>query len=619
VPDLNFAAEFPEATEVQWRGLVEKVLKGAAYEAKLVSHSADGLRIEPLYAKAEGAPPRALRAQAGRWGIVQRVDHPEPLAANGLALTDLENGASGLVLVFSGAPRARGFGLRADRIEDLEAALNGVMIDLVHLRLEAGALSLEMGQNLLTLAQRRGLDPKKLDLDLAADPIGVLLSQGGLPEKTSEDLRKAAELAVKWSGDGFEARVFLADSRPLHEAGASEAQELAYVLANALSFLRALEALGADLNLGRRMLSFLLVADADEFLTLAKFRALRRLWTQIELACGLTPEPIRLHAETAWRMCTRHDPWVNILRDTVAAFSAALGGADSIHVLPFTAPLGLSDDFARRIARNTQIILTDEANLWRVADPAAGSGAFEALTEALSQKAWAILQTIESDGGLIEYLQKGKLQKEIASVAAERAVNIARRKLPITGTSEFPNLAENPVNVLMPAPEHHEGAVESGLLPLQSRRDAEPFELLRAQSASHLATQGQRAQIFLANFGPLAAFSARSGFAKNFFEASGIEALGNPGFAAPAALIAAFKESKALIACLCSSDAIYATEAEGLARELKAADCKYVILAGRPGEREVQLRAAGVDGFIYAGCNILELPAKILANLFGGA
>jgi methylmalonyl-CoA mutase len=618
VSDQNFAAEFPAASEALWRTLVDKVLKGAAFESKLVSHSPDGLRIEPLYPKAEGEPVGALRAEAGRWTIVQRVDHFDPALANGLALTDLENGSDGLVLVISGAPSARGFGLRSGGIEDLEATLSGVMVDLIHIRLEAGRLSLEAGQNLLTLAERRGLNPAKLHLELGADPIGNLLSWGGATDTAREELERTAEFAAKWSENGFAGRVFLADSRPLHEAGASEAQELAYVLANALSFLRALEAVGADLDAGRRQISFLLVADADEFLTLAKFRALRRLWAQIETACGLTQVPIRLHAETAWRMTTRHDPWVNILRDTVATFSAVLGGADSISVLPFTSPLGLPDAFARRIARNTQIILADEANLWRVADPAAGAGAFEGLTEALSQKAWTILQEIERDGGLIDSLQKGALQAEIAKVAAERAKNIARRKLPITGTSEFPNLVENLVDVLAPLPKQPETAREAGIAPLQSVRDAEPFEALRARSDIYLAAQGKRPQVFLANFGPLASFSARSGFAKNLFEASGVEALGNSGFTKAEDLAAGFKQSKAKIACLCSSDEIYAAEAGGLAKALKEADCQHIILAGRPGEREGELRAAGIDGFIYAGCDILELPAKIMNIWFGG-
>ena len=195
---------------------------------------------------------------------------------------------------------------------------------------------------------------------------------------------------------------------------------------------------GHGLDAARDALSFLLVADADEFLSVAKFRALRRLWARVEEACGLAPKPIRLHAETAWRMTTRRDPWVNLLRTTVAAFSAGIGGADAVTVLPFTTALGLPDAFARRLARNTQLILLEEANLWRVADPAAGAGGFEALTDALCEKAWALFQEIEREGGIVESLARGSLQARIAAVRAAREKAVATRKEPITGTSEFP-------------------------------------------------------------------------------------------------------------------------------------------------------------------------------------
>ena len=205
---------------------------------------------------------------------------------------------------------------------------------------------------------------------------------------------------------------------------------------------------GHSLDAARRALSFLLVADADEFLTVAKLRALRRLWARVEQACGLEPKPIRLHAETAWRMTTRRDPWVNMLRTTVAAFSAGIGGADGVTVLPFTAALGLPDAFARRIARNTQLILLDESNLARVADPAAGRGGFEALTDALCEKAWGLFQEIEREGGILESLKGDKLQARIAAVRAQREKAVATRKEPITGTSEFPNINEAEVAVL---------------------------------------------------------------------------------------------------------------------------------------------------------------------------
>ncbi|MDJ1159422.1 methylmalonyl-CoA mutase subunit beta [Chelatococcus sp. SYSU_G07232] len=646
--DLPLAAEFPQATRDQWMALVEKVLKGADFDRKLVSRTYDGIRIEPLYAKAEGARPRALGAAAGiaPWSVVQRLDHPDPGEANALALADLEGGASGLALVFAGAPAARGFGLAARTAADLERALAGAMLDLVHTRLDAGGMGRGAAALFLALCERRGHDLARLDVDLGLDPIGALAAGGRMSADWGTVARRSADTLAALAARGFGGRAFLADGRPYHEAGASEAQELAAVLATALAYLRALEAHGHGLAAARDAIAFLLVADADEFLTIAKFRALRRLWARVEEACGLAPRPIRLHAETAWRTTTKRDPWVNMLRATVAVFSAGLGGADSVTVTPFTAALGLPDAFARRIARNTQLILIEESNLWRVADPAAGAGGIEALTDELAHRAWALFQAIEGAGGMVEALRAGLVQDRIAKVRAEREAAVARRKDPITGTSEFPDIREAPVTVLQPAtpppppagkplalPAEGSGAAFAAILdaaregasladiaagapiaggftvdPLPSLRAAEPFERLRDASDAHLAATGARPRVFLANLGPIAAFTARATFAKNFFEAGGIEAVTNDGFSSLDALAKACAASGARIACLCSSDEIYAAEAVAAAERLRSlVPAPVLYLAGRPGELEEALKASGVGRFIFVGCDLLGI------------
>ena len=224
------------------------------------------------------------------------------------------------------------------------------------------------------------------------------------------------------------------------------------MIATGVEYLRLLEANGLSLEDARSEIAFLLAADADEFLSLAKFRALRLIWARVESACGLTPKPMRLHAETAFRMMTKYDPFVNILRTAMGVFCAGVGGADAVTVLPFTLALGLPDDFARRIARNTQLILIHEAKLAKVADPAAGAGSFEALTDELCARAWSLFQNFEAQGGMIASLRAGVPQREIAAAAAARRDAIAQRTLAITGTSAFPLLGEAPVNVLEPTP-----------------------------------------------------------------------------------------------------------------------------------------------------------------------
>jgi methylmalonyl-CoA mutase len=614
--DLPLAAEFPPATRERWLALVEGVLKGAEFEKKLVSRTYDGIRIEPLYNKADTDPVVGPR---GPWRGAPRVAHPDPAAANELALPDLAGGADALTVVLDGAPSARGFGLSARGVDDLDRALDGVMLDGIRVRLEAGIRGREAADWLLEVAQRRGHALADLDLDLGLDPIGAMAAQGRLSAPWETVAARCAERLTDLAGRGFTGAAFSADGRPYNEAGSGEAQELAAVLATGVAYLRALEGGGHDLATARDALAFVLVADADEFLTVAKMRALRILWARVEAACGLTAKPMRLHAETAWRTATRRDPWVNLLRATTATFSAGIGGADSVTVLPFTAALGLPDAFARGLARNTQTILLEESNLWRSADAAAGAGGFEALTDALCDTAWEAFQELEREGGIVASLARGALQGRIAAARAERERNVSRRKDPITGTSEFPDLRETPVSVLMPAPRRRELAQpgERACEPLPSRRLAEPFEALRDRSDYIVEQTGSRRKVFLANLGPPSSFTARAGFAKNLFEAGGMEAVGNEGFASMDDLREAYRASGAKLACLCGSDEIYARHAAAAAQALRAANCTRIYLAGRPGELAEALRQAGVGEYVFAGCDAVQVLSEALDGAAG--
>ncbi|MEE7458477.1 methylmalonyl-CoA mutase [Methylorubrum populi] len=593
--DRPLAELFEPATRERWRKAVDAALKGGDFEKRLVSKTADGLRIEPLY---EPAAPLAQPVRApGPWRLAQRVDQPDPEKASAQALVDLEGGADALVLVHREAPAARGFGLDLSSVDGLDAALKSVMLPLIALRLDAGPAGFETASLLRQLIERRGDDPAALDLDLGLDPLGTRAATGRLEAGWEARLCETARAFA-----GVRGSVALADARPYHEAGASEVQELAAVLAAAIAYLRALEAGGHDLERAREQIAVLLVADADEFLTVAKFRAIRRLWARVEEACGLEPKPLRVLAETAWRMMTRRDPFVNILRTTMATASAGLGGADSVTALPYTLALGLPDAFARRVVRNSQIVLVEESNLARVSDPAAGAGGFEALTAELTEKAWAAFQEIEREGGLAASLDTGALAQRIAAVAEARARAVATRREPLTGASEFPFLAEKPVAVLAEAPQAT--ARPDGALP--SARLAEPYEALRDASDARLAETGRRPAVFLANLGPVAVHNARSTFAANAFAAGGIEAIGNDGFSETAALAEAFRASGARVACLCSSDKVYETEAAPALAALKDAGAGTIYLAGKPAEAEA-LRQAGLHGLLFAGCDLLAL------------
>lgn len=615
-------AEFPAPTREQWLALVQGVLKCADFDKVLTARTADGLPIAPLYEAAAVAAPLLGRTPGQPWTVMQRVDNPDPDAANAQLLDDLAQGANGFQLVFSGAHGAHGFGLPDGSRATLDAVLAGVMLDAgVRVELDLSFACKEAAETVVGKLVAEGIPPSSVDIAFGYDPLGQFAAMGGAPTGWDRLAPVFAELAGSIAAQGFAAPVCTADGRIVHAAGGSEAQELAYVLASALAYWRALDTAGIQPGDGRALIGFRLAADADQFLTIAKFRALRRLWARVEEASGLVPKPIRVHAETAWRMATRRDPWVNLLRATTAVFAAGIGGADSVTVQPFTQALGLPDAFARRLARNTQLVLLEEANLARVADPAAGSGGIEALTDALAGKAWSLMQGIERQGGMAAALMAGTFQADVGAVRAERARAVARRKDKLTGTSEFPVLGEAPVAVLRPMP----AAVPRTtfpvtLAPLAPHRTAEPFEALRDAAE---AAPGAPPAVFLAVLGPVAAFSARAGFARTLFEAGGIAAVVGDDLAAEgttdiAALLAAFHQSGARIACLCSSDAVYASEAIPVAEALKAAGARSIWLAGKPAD-EAPLRAAGIDGFVYAGCDVLEALARAHAQLGLGA
>ncbi len=466
---LPLAADFPQATRDEWRKLVDAVLKGAPL-GRLSGSTYDGLAIEPLAARRSEARPVAARAGATPWQVMARIDHRDPGLANAIALEELENGSTGLVLVFAGGTGGYGYGLPAHEgtmarvLEGIDLA-SGVAIELdLSPHAEAATEA--------ALARGPAFSTRAGDVRLARDPIGAMALAGGAARPWSETAPHFARRLGALCRDGFRRHLAAADGRVIHNAGGSEAQELAFVLACALDYLRALEAGGVGVEHARRMMFFRLAADADQFLTIAKFRSLRKLWARIEAACGLTPEPAFVSAETAWRMMAQRDAHTNILRTTIAVFAAALGGADAIAVLPFSAALGLPDGFARRIARNSQLILLEELHLDKVADPSAGSGAVEDLTDRLCRAAWTLFQEIEAAGGAAAALETGLIQNRVAAVRAQRGAAAAHLKDAITGVSIFPAIDEAHISVLAVCPGCHTG---SGMA---------PSTLLRAAAAA---------------------------------------------------------------------------------------------------------------------------------------
>ncbi|WP_131194444.1 methylmalonyl-CoA mutase family protein [Lichenihabitans psoromatis] len=437
-PDIPLSGAY-----TAWWAEVERTLNGAGCDT-LVSRSDDDLPIGPLYPAGRALP--VWRDTRQPCHVVQHVDHPDLTIANGLALDDLDGGASGLALVLAGAPAAQGFGVEIADATDATSLLAGIRLDAITVRFEVATVTPPLAWDAVTGLVDPGSCASSIDFGL--DPIGVMAHAGGMPQAWGSLARSTAQAVATIRQKGFVSPVLRADGRPHHAAGATDAQELAAVLATGVAYLRAIEDDGPSLEDARMALSFTLSVDADEFLSLTKLRAMRRLWASLETACGLTPRPIALHAETATRMLTRRDPWTNLLRNGLACSAALLGGADSVSVLPHTSALGLPDGFARRLARTMPLVLMQEADLGRVDDPAAGSGAFEALTDQLSHDAWRLFQTIEQEGGMVAALASGAWQERIETARQQRQSDLMAGTRCVVGTTAFTTADETPVAVL---------------------------------------------------------------------------------------------------------------------------------------------------------------------------
>ncbi|MCI2420007.1 methylmalonyl-CoA mutase subunit beta [Saccharopolyspora sp. K220] len=598
----------PEPTREQWRAQVEKVLRrsglvgeqapGGPVEDVLASSTYDGIAVQPLYTESSvepGAPGLAPFVRGSRpqgsvaegWDVRQRHENPDPAETNREILADLYNGVSSLWL------RLGPGGLAVD---DLPDALVGVHLDLIGVTLDAGAEFGAATEAFLVLATEQGLRGSGLRGNLGADPLGVQARTGQPGDRDA-----AVALARRCAAEFPELKALVVDGLPYHDAGGSDAQELGCALAAATTYLRWLTEAGLDIDTAAGLLEFRFAATADQFLTIAKLRAARRLWEQVTRSCGAS-ESARAqsqHAVTSAAMLTRRDPWVNMLRATIATFAAGVGGAQAVTTLPFDAAVGLPDGFARRIARNTQSLLLAESHLAQVIDPAGGSWYVESLTDELARAAWRWFQQVEAAGGLPAALESGLIADRLAAIWAERRAAIARRADAITGISEFPNLDEPPLD-RPPAP-----VQPSGGLPVH--RYAEDFERLRDAADEHLAATGSRPSVFLATLGSLAEHNARASFARNLFAAGGIETADAGATSSTVDVLAAYPGTP--VVCLCSSNEVYAERAVDTARALRDAGAKHVLLAGKPSDLE------GIDGFVRTGCDALAVLTDVQTRL----
>lgn len=622
----TFASQFPQPTREQWQQLVAGVLRKSRVigaddapenpEDLLATTTYDGIRLAPLYTADDASPDsgvpglpsyvrgaRATGSSVDGWDVRQLHNDPDPVRTAEAVLADLENGVASVFLQ-TGAPGG------ADALDpaELPNVLAGVLLDLAPVVLDPGADFVPAAEALLAVFRDRGVAPGEVRGNLGADPVTTHARTGRAPG-AGADLAAAADLAVRAHAEFPNLQAVTVDAQPFHEAGASEGQELGAATAAGVAYLRALTDAGLDIDTALGLVEFRFAATADQFLTIAKLRAARRVWARVAQASGASAGggAQKQHAVTSWSMATRRDPWVNMLRTTVAAFAAGVGGADAVTVRPFDAALGLPDAFARRIARNTQSLLLEESHLAQVIDPAGGSWYVEKLTDELARVAWAFFQNIERAGGIGVALDSGLVADRIAEVRAAREKAIATRKDPLTGVSEFPNLTEDSV-IREPAP-----ALPGGGLPRV--RYAEGYEVLRDRSDDIYLATDARPTVFLATLGPVAQHTARAQFARNLFAAGGIDAVEAGATETDDEVVEAYRAAGLPpVACLASSDKLYEGRAKQTVARLHAAGAHHVFLAGAPKK----WAETNADGYVYVGCDALEVLNQAYTIIAGG-
>ncbi len=701
-------AEFARPTYEEWVAAAVQSLKGKPLE-RLARTSDEGIEIKPLYRRADTAALAHPHTLPGRtpfvrgaepdgylvrpWLVAQELAYPTAEQFNRALRYDLERGQTAVNLRLDPPTRAgldpdqaqagevgwRGVSLAT--IEDMGTALHGVDLARLPIYMRVGTAALPLLALLAAWMRRQGRNIAQLQGCLENDPLGVLTHEGTLPLSIEQAYDEMAWL-LRWA-EKHAPRLHTIGlhSYPYHNSGANAAQELAFTLGNGATYLRVMGERGLDANVTARHVMFHFAISGDFFMEIAKLRAARLLWGQIVAAFGgdEAAQKMRLHARTAVINKTVTDPYVNMLRVTTEALAAALGGADSISVAPFDEVIRPPDEFSRRIARNVQIILQEEAYLTRLLDPAGGAYYVEYLTDELARRAWALFQEVEGRGGMLAALQAGFPQRLIVEVVKSRVNKLAIRKNVLVGTNLYANAAETllentevdftavyqqrtrqiesyrthdddplahtavlqKLGEMLTAPpeemvEAAIGAAQAGatlneitrtlrindgerpsIQPVVLRRWAEPFEALRRLAEGYAARHGRPPRIFLANMGPLRRFKPRADFARAFFEPGGFEVVYPDGFGDVAAAATAAQAAEPAAVVICAADEAYPEVAPPLAQAVKEKLGKdtAVLLAGRPGERETLYKSAGVDAFIYQGADCYATNRWLLALL----
>ena len=599
--------EFAPIPTEKWEEIINKDLKGADYEKKLVWRTNEGFKVRPYYRAenlddlnyldvmpAEFPYTRGTKADSNDWEIVQNVTETEPAKANEVALASIKGGATMISFTMQGVKTA----------QDLATLLAGLDLTKVGVQFtRPQGRAVQLTKDFIAYLEANHIDKAAVKGGIAYDGISCCLRHGKFPTSEKAAMDTAIEL-VNLPADMPNFKVVNVRGIQMHNGGATIVQELGYTLGIANEYLAYATSNGLTVEQMAKKMEVTLSIASNYFMEIAKLRAFRLLWatmvSQYQPKCDCACK-VRINSVASSWNKTLYDPYVNMLRTTTEGMAASLGGADTIALQPFDVAFKHDDDFSRRISRNVQIILKEESYFNKVVDPAAGSYYIENLTDSLAEHAWKQFQEVEAQGGIIKLILSGEVKKAIEESCNKRNMDIATRKYILLGTNQYPNINETMLDKVEEQPEEK---VEG----LQPYRGAMAFEQLRLATERH-AKQSGRPKVFLLKIGNLAMRQARAGFTSNFFGCAGYEIIENAGFATVEEGIEAAKAVKADIVVVCSSDEEYATFGVEAAKAAKAAGFIFIV-AGNPTESIDALKEAGADDFIHVRTNVLECLKK---------
>ncbi|SFA53963.1 heterodimeric methylmalonyl-CoA mutase small subunit [Anoxybacillus pushchinoensis] len=655
-------ASFPIPKYDEWEQEAEKSLKGKPLE-KLVTTTYEQLQIKPIYIRSDiettpeqypgfpsyvrGTEPDGYMKKP--WAVSQAISAKSPKEWNEIATYDIARGQTEIHLILD----ELGFSITS--LGDVETMFSGISLSDYSIRLDAGACSLSVLALFIAYFHKQQLPLDSLRGTIGMDPLSALAIKGELPTSLSTLYDVMADV-TRWAKEQLPLiKTIIVHGEPYHHGGANAVQELAFSFATAVEYINECLKRGLTVDEVAERMSFSFAIGADFFMEIAKLRAARAMWSNIIQAFGGSEraQKMSLHARTSYFTKTVYDPYVNMLRASAEAFAAIVGGANSLHVSPFDEAIRPADEFSRRIARNTQLILLEEAHIGKVIDPAGGSYYVETLTAQIAEAAWKLFQQIEAKGGMTKALQAGVVQAEIENIAKLREQNVKMRKERIIGTNVYANVAEpkpNIQSVSSTKDESYDGetmertgnwldsaiafarrratarGIDAALAmtspsiaisPVRQWRLSEPFEQLRQAAERHLETHGKRPTVHLINLGAIAHHKARADFMSGFFEAGGFAVVKNDGYMSVDEAIKGALEADGTHYIICGTDESYPEAVPAIAKALKDANPpRNVYVAGKqPLEIETTFIEAGVDGFIHIGSNCYETLVAFMKEM----